>query len=746
VIHLAYKNLYLRYLSQSKIYIKSLTYYLFLSFFLLIALLCFSCNGIQQKSIAAKQGVITTFAADFESDGALALKGEWEFYWKQYLGSGDFEKVKDITFVKVPDSWTNYEIEKEKKMAMEGYATYRLRVKIPAKYVNTELLGIKIPIISTAYQLFIQGRLISEPRKLGTSAQTTEGQYDPDIYYFMPRQQIIEIIFHVANYNNRISGLAQPPLLGKATQIRSEYENGLIVTFLLIGLMFVIGCYHVSLYIFRKKEIATLYFAIFCFVISLRSFVTDDYYLTELLPQSDFELGNKISYLTFYFSVPVFIIFIRSLYPQDFSIHAVRAILGISAVFSVIVLFSDGIFYSQMLVYYQLATVFIILYALYFIVILLLKRREESRTFAFGAFAIFFAAINDILVANLVFGIKNLIPAGLFIFIFSQTFIISRKFSRAYKKTDDLAGQLKLQNNELEITVNQRSQELGEANEELSQNVEELKTNFELISEQKNQIQAQHESITASITYAKNIQRNILPNDALFTELFPDNFLIFKPKGIVSGDFYYFSEVKEKIIVAAVDCTGHGVPGAFMSFIGYSILNEIIENHDSIEPAYILQELNYGVRKLLGQGEEASTSRDGMDIALVSIDKAKREIKFAGAKNPLVYLRNGEINTLSGDNIYIGGNISRENVDFTQTVITLSEDEPFSFYLFSDGYQDQFGGEENGKLMKKHFRELLYQIHQMPMQEQGELLLEWHEAWKGNLAQTDDILVMGIRL
>lgn len=713
---------------------------------LLIVLVCFSCHSIQQKQTEAKQGIITIAVSDIEAGSTAVLKGEWEFYWKQYLGSGDFEKGKDKYIVKVPDSWTNYEIEKGKKLGMDGYATYRLRVKIPTNYVNTELLGIKIPFIATAYRLFIQGILVSKSRQLGTSAQTTQGQYDPDIYYFMPRQEVVEIVFHVANYDDRIGGLSNAPILGKASQIRKEYEAELIITFLLIGLMFVIGCYYMSLYIFRKKEKSTLYFAIFCFIISLRSFVIDDYYLTELLPQASFELGNKISYLTFYLALPIFVIFIRSLYPEDFSIYVIRATVAICAVFSISVIFFDGMFYSQFLVYYQLATVLVILYSIYFIVVILIKRRKESKTFAFGVLAIFLATINDILVSNLVFGVKNMIPVGLFIFIFSQTFIISRKFSRAYKQTDRLAGQLKQQNSELEGTVKQRSRELEEANEEVSQNVEELKTNLELVNAQKNKIQEQHQSITESITYAQNIQHNLLPSQALLAELFPNSFLIFKPKDIVSGDFYYFGEAKGKIVVAAVDCTGHGVPGAFMSFIGYSILSEIIENHDSIEPAYILAELHYGVRKLLGQDAKTSTSRDGMDIALVTIDKAKREVKFAGAKNPLLYFRNGEMTMLSGDNVYIGGSFSGESINFKQTDITLSEDESFSFYLFSDGYQDQFGGEENKKLMKRHFRELLYQIHQIDMHEQGKLLQEWHEAWKGNLAQTDDILVIGVQL
>lgn len=706
---------------------------------LLAILLLSSCSHAPKKSVEAVNGTIDLSTWLFEADGSIPLGGEWEFYWENYLESADFEQEKKKTIAKVPDSWTNY------GLPSAGYATYRLKVKIPQKYINNTLLGIKIPIVATTYALFIENNLLSPPRTLGTSAQTTKGLYDPDVYFFMPRQETLEVILHVANYYDRLGGLTFSPIFGEANQIRREHENGLIVSFLLIGIIFVIGCYHASLYLFRKREKSALYFAFFCFIISLRSFVTDDYYLTELFPDSDIEVGNKISYLTFYFAVPVFAVFVNSLY-EKFSMYLVKTIAGICLIFSSIVLFTDCFFYSQLLVYYQLATFLTILYAIYFIFYILIKRKEDSLLFAFGALAIFFSTINDILVANLVFGIKNLIPAGLLIFIFSQTLIISRKFSRAYRQVENLSAQLKANNQELEIAVGQRTAELKEANEELSQNLEELSTNLEIINEQKVQIQGQHKSITSGITYAKNIQSNILPAKTFLDELFPDNFLIFKPKDIVSGDFYYFNESNGKIILAAIDCTGHGVPGAFMSVIGYSLLSEIIESHYIIEPAHILKSLHIGIRSFLKQEAEASTSRDGMDIALVVIDREKREIRFAGAKNPLVYIRNGEMNVIQGDNLYIGGNMSRGNIIFTETVISLSEEETFSFYLFSDGYQDQFGGEENKKLMKKHFRELLYQINNLPMQEQGELLAEWHEAWKGNLAQTDDILVMGVRM
>lgn len=333
-------------------------------------------------------------------------------------------------------------------------------------------------------------------------------------------------------------------------------------------------------------------------------------------------------------------------------------------------------------------------------------------------------------------------PWGLFVFIFSQTLILSKRFSNAFNLVEELSEQLQKANAVLETKVEARTQQLKEANEELAQNFEELKASLELINQQHKEINAQHFSITSSINYAKTIQQSILPNFDNIQTHFSDSFLIFKPKDIVSGDFYYFNQKGDKIFVAAADCTGHGVPGAFMSLIGYKTLNEIIEVHHITEPAHILKSLDIGIRQVLRKGED-SRSRDGMDIALVMIEKEKKQIKFAGAKNPLVYMLNGQMEVVSGDKYSVGGS---ENSSFNQTTIHFSEKDNFSFYLFSDGYQDQFGGEANKKLMKRHFRELLFQLKDFPMKEQGNLLQEWHEAWKGNLAQTDDILVMGFRL
>ena len=292
--------------------------------------------------------------------------------------------------------------------------------------------------------------------------------------------------------------------------------------------------------------------------------------------------------------------------------------------------------------------------------------------------------------------------------------------------------------------VNHRTSALAKTHIRLLQNLEDLKANIALFNTQKMKIHEQHRSITSSINYTKNIQSNIFPAIEVMQKSFSDIFLLFKPKDIISGDIYYFREVGNKIILAAIDCSENGVAGAFTSIISHKLLNEIIDNQHITEPAEILKFLHINTMKLMG--DAASDSGTGMDIALIVMDTEKKELKFAGAKSPLVYMINGTVGTISGSNAHIGGTERKEATTFSQTAINLPQNEDFSFYLFTDGYQDQFGGEENKKLMRKNFLDLLHQAHRLPMVEQGKFLEECHEVWKGDTSQTDDILVMGVRL
>lgn len=266
----------------------------------------------------------------------------------------------------------------------------------------------------------------------------------------------------------------------------------------------------------------------------------------------------------------------------------------------------------------------------------------------------------------------------------------------------------------------------------------------EALNEQKELIEAKNTKITDSIKYAQRIQNAILPTiEEIQTEL-PEAFVFFKPKDIVSGDFYYFNHIENKTVIAAVDCTGHGVPGAFMSMIGYEILNEITSVEKVTAANEILYQLNLGIRKSLKQDE--THNKDGMDIALCVIDKIAKKVEYAGAKNPILFIQNGELQELKADKIPIGGDY-KDNGEriFKNNIIPLS-DTPTMFYLFTDGYQDQFGGDEGRKFGLKRMRTLFSEIYLQEPAIQQHIIDNTMIEWKHTERQIDDVLIIGFRI
>lgn len=263
---------------------------------------------------------------------------------------------------------------------------------------------------------------------------------------------------------------------------------------------------------------------------------------------------------------------------------------------------------------------------------------------------------------------------------------------------------------------------------------------------QKNkELDEKNKDITASIRYAKRIQDAILPPDDFVRTYLPKTFILFKPKDIVSGDFYWLDDKKDMVLFAAVDCTGHGVPGAFMSIVGHSKLDQIVGEQGITTPSAILNELNKSVSDTLRQSyTEDNSVKDGMDIALCAFNRKTNILEYAGAYNPLWLIRNGELIEYKADKFPIGNLKAGENKKFTNHSIQLTPGD--TLYIYSDGFADQFGGADGKKFKYSAFKKLLLENQHLSMEEQGELLNTTIENWRGTLEQVDDILVIGTRL
>jgi len=260
-----------------------------------------------------------------------------------------------------------------------------------------------------------------------------------------------------------------------------------------------------------------------------------------------------------------------------------------------------------------------------------------------------------------------------------------------------------------------------------------------IITKQKKEVEEKNKDITDSINYAKRIQRALLKEEEYVSKHLPDHFILFKPKDIVSGDFYWAIEKEEYLYFAAVDCTGHGVPGGFMSMLGMAFLNELTKTPAIQTPAEILDELRAKILKELKQTGAENETQDGMDISLMRMNLKTREIQWSGANNPL-YVIDGELKETPADKQPIGYFPSMK--PFTNHIVKAGKGSVV--YLFSDGYADQFGGPNGKKFKHSRLKEVLLSICEKDMKEQKKILNETFENWKGHLEQVDDILVIGI--
>lgn len=299
---------------------------------------------------------------------------------------------------------------------------------------------------------------------------------------------------------------------------------------------------------------------------------------------------------------------------------------------------------------------------------------------------------------------------------------------------------------DLKITIDSALEvyNLKSQNKHLIQDLQDANRNLEQkVMERTRQLEQQRQNITDSIKYASRIQRALmLPSEEL-EKILPSHFILNKPKDIVSGDYYWVSQKNNRLIIAVADCTGHGVPGAFMSIMGINFLNEIVNQSDTIKASEILNELRAQLIKSLGQTGRKDETKDGMEMALCIIDSEEKQIQFSGAFRPMYLIRDDELIVVKGDPMPIG-KYNEKEVPFTNKEMPFREND--MIYLFTDGYVDQIGGLDRKTFKSIQFKKLLKEIHYKPLKEQKEILLEEHGIWRAGQEQIDDIMILGVKL
>ncbi|MBF0350084.1 MAG: Hpt domain-containing protein [SAR324 cluster bacterium] len=424
----------------------------------------FSAQAQYQPEAVA--GVLDLRGWDFERQRVVKLNGQWELFWNQRLGHDESHREMPLRtgFFRVPGSWNKYVLESGQAIGSEGLGTFRLQVLLPA---GSERMAFKIPDQGTAYELWMNGQRIASAGTVGTSRQNASPQFYPQIFTFTPRSQILELVLVISNYHTQAGGPWYSILLGRDDQIQTIHKKGIAVDLFLVGSLLIMGMYHLGLFSLRPKDRSTLYFGIFCILIACRTLVVGERLFQTSLPWMPWEVGRKMEYLSFYISGPMITLFMAQLFPHEFNKKIDSLLVGIATVFVLIVLLTFSHIYTYTLFYYQVFSLFWVVYSFQAISRAVIHKREGSLVFIFGWFLLAGGITNDILTSMELLQTPLLMSFALFGFIFIQAFLLSIRFSKAFLTSERLLVEnqrlvrdLQKLNEHLEEMVDQRTEQL----------------------------------------------------------------------------------------------------------------------------------------------------------------------------------------------------------------------------------------------------------------------------------------------
>lgn len=409
----------------------------------LILLFTFLITGCQPAKTppVAKDGLLDLTEWDFEKDGNINLNGEWEFYWGKLLEPNDFKEEilpSSRLLMEIPTSWNSYKI-KGKELGGRGYATSRLIVKLPDSH---HVKAIRVPPISTAHKLWINGELVSSQGVVSTTLEQSAPKYYPQIVELPQQDGTLELIVQVSNFFHRRGGIWQPLLLGESRRIHLSRDYKLVSELILFSFLLVIGLYQFIFYVSRKRDKSPLYFGAFCVLIAIRILLVGEMLLLHFFPKVPQEAVLKTEYLTFYLGIPLFLQYIYTLFPEEQSAKVCLAYHTFALANSLIVLVTPARIYSQLLYVFDVATILVFISIFYALILATRRKREGAKVIIGGALFLIFTAINDILFYGEKAGVSDIFPLGVLVFIFSQSFMLLKRFANAYKTIEQMKDRL----------------------------------------------------------------------------------------------------------------------------------------------------------------------------------------------------------------------------------------------------------------------------------------------------------------
>ncbi|HAP64723.1 MAG TPA: hypothetical protein DCR93_36315 [Cytophagales bacterium] len=678
------------------------------------------CTDPQDIPPKAADGVMDLREYDLLAQDYLRLDGDWSFIWGGFITPKDINQQPRDTVLMVPGAWNNLKIGGE-PLPGEGTGTYHLKILLPNEAIGKPLL-LSIGAVRMAYTMFLnQDTILS----CGSADLADFRPYIlPKDYIFTPTTPELDLVLHVANQGYSHGGIVNSIRLGDHSKLERILRHSLTTDIFLVGCLFMVGIYHLILYgVFRRNK-STLFFGLLCMLFALRALVTGEYYLIQLFPNLPNWLTMRLEFGTVYVGPWLVAIFLWQLFPREVPRWLVKATGYSSAFFCLSMVIPDGYWYSVLLPYSYLSILIAGVYIVFYALPLSIYRKRNSAILFFSAMLVLFGVtINDILYVRYVVDTGFVTPYGMIYFIFIQAMALAVRFGRTFHALHTLKDELK---EKVEI----RAHELHQKNRDLET--------------QKQSLFTKTEHLTASMEYAQSLQLAAQAPVEDLQALFSEAFILFKPRDLVSGDFYWFGQVGTFKVVAVADCTGHGVPGAFMTAMGRALLDQIFLEDKETNPAKVLERLERKVNTTLQSQVDGHMITDGMDIGIVVVDEAGKKLHFSGAKMDLVRIHKMSLERIKGGRHTIGGETLYGDKVYTE--VTLPWVAGDRFYLFSDGFQDQFGGPKHKKYFSARFRTLLVQTAPGSLNHQHHRLERSFQKWKEGLPQTDDVLVVGFQL
>ncbi len=689
-----------------------------------------------------EKGFLDLSSWDFEEDGLVNLNGPWEFYWEQLLESGDPELNDSIRaeYISVPGGWATKGSEGTEYPEF-GYATYRLRIKVPDKHSDYSFIFMSI---FTSARLWVNGSFSFENGKVGSTEAHTKPKFTTNFYSpvnYNKDTDTLDIIVQVADYSygGPAAGLRRKVTFGPVEQIHKQRIRTNSINSFLIGILLLITLYHFFLFIYRTNALSYLIFALLSLVIVSWTIYSSGMFIDHFTYEGYLAFGHLAPALF----PPLLVLFFYFLYRDEVHKKVLYAFLVIALIFLLIIFTSSANTISNIFLIFSMNIMIPLAYLLgYSLLKAVIRKRQGSLLMYISVLIMLASQMHDALLSNsFIKGFGFYISSyGFVLLIILQSLVLAQMFSLTFRKNINLTVNL-------ENIVKDRTKTIDEQKTVLEKQNLDVLSQKEEIEAQRDFAHQQNEEITDSINYAKRIQSAMLPPETYISELLNDNFILNKPRDIVSGDFYWIKQVNQFVVIAAADCTGHGIPGAFMSILGIGFLNEIVQRREITQANQVLNELRKQIKNALRQHGARDESKDGIDMALCVMDLKNNMMQYSGANNPLYLVRGADkeaqLIEYKADRMPLGYYYGKD-VTFTNHDIKLEPGD--TFYLFSDGFIDQKGGEENKKYLSRRFRELLLEIQDQPMLDQKDLLYNTLCEWMGTNSQTDDILVVGVRV